>query len=268
MSRGINVAGTSWRVLTSEPKLLVYPAIALAGQALALGAFVAGVLGTGGSTDHITASNAVATYLYFVASTTASVWAAAGISVVVRNRLEGGTAPWTIGFSEANKRLPALIGWAALTSLVTLALRVLEDKLGWLGKLLTIGGELAWSVATLLVVPVMVFEDEGPVGAVGRSARLFKARWGEGLSGGFANGVRLLGLWIVGALLVLIGFGINPLVGLVMLAFCVVSITLISDALTSVFTTALYSYAKTGELPRYFSASELACVTPRSGDVC
>ena len=274
VSRGVNVASTSWHVLRSEPKLLVYPAIALGGQLAILGVFALAAFGSGASTEHITPGNALGVYLYFVASSAVSAWAAAGITIVVQERLNGGNAPWTIGFSGANKHLPALIGWAMLTSLVTLVLRVLEDKLGWLGRLLTIGGAVAWSVATLMVIPVIVLENENPVSAVSRSSKLFVARWGETVAGGFANGVRIFGAWLAAFLVVFVSFLINPMLGLVALVFCVVTILLITDALESVFTAALYSYARTGELPRFFTRSELGipddvwleqCMRPATG---
>jgi hypothetical protein len=255
---GLNVASGSWHALRREPKLLCYPAVALGGQVAAIAVYSGLVFALGPDQERST-GEIVALYLYLVASTALSAWAAVGISVVIQDRINGGTAPWTIGFAEANKRLPRILQWSLLAASVGLALRLLQDRLGWVGKLVVGGLGVAWSLATVMVIPVIAFEDAGPFTAVNRSKSLFRARWGEEIAGGFANGVRILGVWLVAIVIGAIAFMINPWLGFIVAVVLLGAVVTIEEALSSVFQTCLYHYARTGEQPRFFTPDEIGC---------
>ena len=49
-------------------------------------------------------------------------------------------------------------------------------------------GGLGWSLATFLVVPVLVAEGLGPIDAVRRSSQLLKRTWGEQIAGNVGVG--------------------------------------------------------------------------------
>ena len=86
--------------------------------------------------------------------------------------------------------------------MVGTAIRLLEQRLGLVGRLIGVAGGLAWAVATFLVIPVLAFENVGPFGAIKRSSSILKARFGTIARGGLRFGFLFLGLSL-GALLVL-----------------------------------------------------------------
>jgi hypothetical protein len=79
------------------------------------------------------------------------------------------------------------------------------------GRILGFAGGLAWIVASYLVIPVLAFENLGPIDAVKRSSSILKARFGTVTRSGLRFGAIFAGLSI-GALLVLM-FGVALIVG-------------------------------------------------------
>ena len=70
-----------------------------------------------------------------------------------------------------------------------MVLRAVQERMGFIGKIVVGIIGMAWNVATFLAVPVLVAEDVSPVDAVKRSMSLLKKTWGEQLMGGFSIGV-------------------------------------------------------------------------------
>ena len=95
-----------------------------------------------------------------------------------------------------------IFSWAILSAVVGTAIRLLEQRLGLVGRLIGFAGGLAWAVATFLVIPVLAFENVGPLEAVKRSSSILKARFGTVARGGLRFGLLFLG-FSLGALLVI-----------------------------------------------------------------
>ena len=70
-------------------------------------------------------------------------------------------------------RAESRTGWgrhyACIAGTVGLFLRALEERVRWLGRIVVGLIGLAWTLATFLVVPVLVARDLGPIGAVKRA---------------------------------------------------------------------------------------------------
>ncbi len=71
---------------------------------------------------------------------------------------------------------------------------LLETRLGLVGRIIGFAGGLAWAVATFLVIPVLAFENVGPIEAVKRSSSILKAQFGTVVRGGLRFGLLFLGL--------------------------------------------------------------------------
>ena len=81
-------------------------------------------------------------------------------------RLEGGDPTLSDGFAAARSRLGAILGYAAIAATVGVLLQAMKGKdNNVLVRLAGSGLGLAWTLATFLVVPVLVSRDIGPVDA-------------------------------------------------------------------------------------------------------
>jgi hypothetical protein len=132
-----------------------------------------------------------------------------------------------------------------------LVTRIIEERVGILGRLIGVAVGLAWAVATFLVVPILVVENVGPIEGIKRSMALLRRTWGEGLvcrvgigaATGLISLVFMLACGIVIAIAVQIGN--VPLIVMTVLAAIagLIAIGVISRTLAGIFMAALYAYA-------------------------
>jgi hypothetical protein len=123
---------------------------------------------------------------------------------------------------------------------------------GFAGRLVEWVGDVAWSLASFFVVPVLALEDVGVGTALRRSASTIRRTWGESVTGaaliGFGSGFVVLALVGVGALGVGIGqAGYVAGYGLTALAVVAAAALIAAQsAVVLVFRLAVYRHA-TGE---------------------
>ena len=175
-----------------------------------------------------------------------------------RIRLDGGDPTVADGFRIALSRWPQILGYAAIAATVGMILRMIQERAGLLG--------LAWTVASLLVVPVLVNENIGPIDAVKRSTELLKRTWGENLVGnvgiGFVFGlltigwVLLAGTLFVFALKAQSAMAIMLTIALAVLGFLLLG--LVQSALQGVYAAALHRYAQVGDAGAGFEGAMIA----------
>ena len=183
-------------------------------------------------------------------------------------RFEGGDATFGESFRFSLSRLSVIFQWSLISATVGLLLRILHDfasRLGKPGQLIAqiviglIG--MAWSIITIFVVPVLVYENITPVNAIKKSAQVIKKTWGESL-------IRSIGLGIVQFIVfvLIIGFSIALIYGLssamgrtgVIVAISVGGLLLLLAGLvfsvaTTIFNTALYVYANNNQVADGFN---------------
>jgi hypothetical protein len=173
------------------------------------------------------------------------------------------------GLRMAAKRIPTLLAWALVASTVGLVLRVIEERADSVARFFSeILGAL-WSIAIVLVVPVLAAEELGPVQTLRRSAILFKKTWGEDV-GGSLGGMMVVGLLLLLVVLplALLSFYLynnNPALLMAGLAICgviVLALFAVVSACEMVFKTILYSFATRGPLPGDLDADALVDAFP------
>lgn len=265
--RGFRLVKKSWEVLRADKELIGLAALSLVVGLLVVAVFMVGYVAIVGfdadpdGTVEAVLGIPMAFVLTFVGVfTTASIVAAATI------RLEGGDPSVRDGVSLAWAKVDKLIVWTLITATVGLVLRAIRERTGFLGDLISGLVAMAWDVVTFLVVPVLLYEDEGPWSSVKRSASLFRQRWGEQLVGNAAIG---LALFIVAIPVFLVVGAIATAIPLLGIALGVVVVGLLVStgaALSGVFRAALYQFAVKGEAPGPFSEDDLAgSFQPRRG---
>jgi hypothetical protein len=166
----------------------------------------------------------------------------------------------------ARDRLPVIAAWALVSAAVSTVLSFLRDR-GVGGEMVAGIGGAIWSLVTFLVVPVLAFENIGPLAAMRRSASLFRQRWGQQVTGNVVIG-GVAGLVIVAGVLVIVGGvallatgdgaaevfgGFLLLVGLVV----AVAAAVFSGATRGVFGVALYRYVADDQTVGPFTAPDL-----------
>lgn len=259
ISRGFRLIGASWQVLKADRELMVLPVISFIATALVAASFFAAAWGFGLPADG--ESPQVLHYVlmglfYFTASFIAIFFNAAVIGAATI-RLKGGDPTVSDGIRLARERIGKIAGWAALTASVGLVLRALEERAGFLGRIVIAIVGAAWSAVTFFVVPVLLFEELDTVASVKRSAQIFKSRWGEQFTGNVSIGLAMfliaIPLIAVVAALGVVAWPLAVLVGV--LAFGLLGAA--GAALSGIFNAALYRFATTGETGGAFTEDDL-----------
>jgi hypothetical protein len=169
--------------------------------------------------------------------------------------LRGEPTSVAAGFALARARLPQILGYALIAATVGLVLRMIQERLGLLGRLVVGFIGLAWTVASFRVVPVLVSKDVGPIDAVKESVALLKRSWGENLIGnggiGIVFGVAMVLAVLLGAVLIGAAFVLQSIVAIVLAVIVVVLgltlLGLIQASLQGIYSAALYRYAEAGD---------------------
>ena len=253
----------SFQVLRSDKELLVFPLVAALAAIMVVATFVLPMFGLGlfenmdGGRSFELYVWGFAFYLvqYFVMFFFNS--ALVGAAMI---RLDGGDPTVSDGLRIARSKWKQILGYAAIAATIGLILRALEQRAGFLGRIVIGFIGVAWTAVTFLTVPVLVARDIGPVDAVKESASLLKQTWGENLIGNGGIGL-VLGLFNV--TLMLVGGGIAIFLasqGLTMLAIAlgvavviaVIVTALAQAALSGIYSAVLYRYAIAGDAPQGF----------------
>jgi hypothetical protein len=255
----------SWAVLRADKELIVFPIVsAIAAAFVAL--LFAVPLWISGYFDRIeengvsnVASYAALFAFYLVLYTVINFCNAALVGAALI-RLQGGDPTAADGFRIASSRMVPIVGYALIGATVGVALQAIRDKSGILGDIVAGLTELAWGLATYLVVPVLVVENVGPIDAVKRSASLLKRTWGEQVIGnagiGLVVGLAVVAAVAAGALLIWVAAalgGIALAIGVgAVVVLGVAALVAIGAALKGVYTAALYRYAADGSVGGFF----------------
>jgi hypothetical protein len=180
--------------------------------------------------------------------------ALAGRSVSIRHGVRIACARWK-----------SILLWSLLAGLVGLVIRALEERLSFVGRLVAGLIGLAWSVAAIFAVPILVREEStsNPIKVLTRSAETIKKTWGETLVG--YVGVRGANLiFALASVLFWIAAGVaayvisSPwvlLIGAVAWLPCLIAYSYLASIASKVYLCALYLYASEGTVPGAYDES-------------
>lgn len=192
----------------------------------------------------------------FVSGLPASL-AGATVIAVAMQKLEGRPPSIRDGFQLALARFPQIVLFSILAAGVGILIQLIVEKLKLGGRLAGLVVGASWTIVTLLVIPVILFENANAFEAVKRSGSLIKKRWGEGVTGhgsvALALAIVMVPLMMVGAILI----PFNLVAGIVVLVVTTLLLMTVSGALGGVFNTALYRYAADGAVGGPFERAQL-----------
>jgi len=211
-----------------------------------------------------------AAMVYFVLMYFVSMFSATFFNVAFYHEilaaLKGEVVSISRGLKFACTRWKAVLMWTIFAGIVGLIIKQIEERLGIIGRIIGRFIGLAWSVASVFVIPIIVQDEHAnPIAMLKNSAGILKRTWGESLIG--YVGIRLAsGLILIASMVLLVG----TLIGSVVLnnywpiaivgALWIVAMFVLSY-LTSVagqiFKGALYLYATNGVVPEPYSQEML-----------
>lgn len=162
------------------------------------------------------------------------------------------------GFKFAFSKSSSIAMWALLGATVGVALKMLEERFGWLGQLVIRLIGLAWNVVTIFAVPVIICNEDSfnPITNLKKSAKVIKDTWGESLIG-FLGISTLNGLLIIPivlltlALAIALGMVAGPVLAVIVGCLGFIAVVLISMLLSvaqKIYIASLYLYATEGFL--------------------
>jgi hypothetical protein len=181
--------------------------------------------------------------------------------------LGGGAVSLSGGLRFAMTRLPAIFLWSMFAGLVGYLIKTLEERVGLIGRIVLRFVGVAWSVASVFAIPILVTEDvKSPMQVLRQSAATIKKTWGEALLGFL--GLQFGGLIVILVSLVLLGGGIflsallkSPLLIAVAGGIWILwlfTFFYVMGVANHVYRGALYLFASRGAAPDPFDAESMA----------
>ncbi len=247
---GRAVLRASYDLFRQDSQMIWLPVISIASSLTALGTFVGigALMGSAPATVVFILLGVVVGNFLGTTCTVALVFGAT-------DRINGVTPTVSGCLSQAWARRDVILRWTLLSVVVGTAIRAIEERLGAVGRILGFLGNLSWAVASFLVVPVLAFENVGPIEAVKRSSKLVKERFGTVGRSGLRFG--MLFMAPVVACVVILAFGAaviktSPIAGVTMcsIAFvALIGVSIYAGAASVYMRTVLYRYSTGQSVP-------------------
>ncbi len=200
--------------------------------------------------------------IYFLSMFLATFFNVAFYSEIMA-ALDGRGVSLRRGLSTARSRWRSILGWSLLAGVVGWLIRALEQRLPLAGRIIAGLVGLAWSIAAIFAIPVIIQEPalRNPIRVLQHSAQTLKRTWGEGLIGylGFHAGTliifltSLVPLIVAGAISVMAStFWPILIVGCFWL-LAMICIAYVSGVAGHVYRCALFKYAVEGVVPEPYN---------------
>jgi hypothetical protein len=252
-SRSLELARASWSVVRADKELMWLPVMSVLSLLLIIGSLAVPVALLGGFSPAAAGGSGswLGVLVFYVATYFVGLFFNTALVGAAMIRLDGGNPTVRDGLRIAWSRVGRIFGYACIAATVGLLLRMLEERVGWIGQLVVKLLGVGWALSTFMVLPILVTRDVGPVEAVKESAGLLRKTWGENLIG--SVGLSLVFMVAYFALLLLCGLGVflgmqagsAILLAVVILGGIVALLVMaaLQATMQGVYSAALYRYA-------------------------
>jgi hypothetical protein len=247
LSNGWNLAMNSFTVLKENRQLIIFPILSGISMLLVIGSFFIAVFAAAGwdfdnlrDTDTQNVLNYVILFLYYLVNYFVIVFFNMALVHCTHLYFMGEEVTIRKGLQFSMSRIGVIFAWAAFAATVGTLLRLLQDNLGKIGKIIVSLIGVAWSVTTFFVVPIIAYEKLGPLDAFKRSASLMKEKWGESLSASFSFGLVQLVFFLAAAFVCFLLCLVSPIIGIILFVLCAFSILVVMSATKMIFISAVY----------------------------
>jgi hypothetical protein len=183
---GWQIAKTSLQVLNAHKELIIFPILSALSLLLIVASFVTVLFArVGWNIDRFQIGEInpgfqyMFVFLFYIVNYFVVVFFNMALMHCARLYFEGEEVSISKGFQFSMSRIGAIFSWAVFAATVGTVLKIAQDNLGWVGKIISGIAGIVWSVATFFVVPIIAYENLGPIEAVKRSSRMMKEKWGD-----------------------------------------------------------------------------------------
>jgi hypothetical protein len=247
LSNGWNISINSFKVLKENKHLVIFPILSTLSLILIMGSFVVTILASNGwDFEQLEVSNSSATYfllllLFYVVNYFIVVFFNMALIHCTRLYFKGEEATVGDGLRFSFSRIGAIFSWALFAGTVGAILKMIQEESGIIGKIITGIIGIVWSIATFFVVPIIAYENVGPIDAFKRSTKMMKQKWGESLGATFSFGL----IYIIAFILAAIVFAIfnatlGAIAGVAIAMLLIFIISAIMSAAQTIFVSAVY----------------------------
>ena len=166
-----------------------------------------------------------------------------GLVYNIRRIFRGEEVRFTEAMRYSRSRSGNILSWSILAATVGIVLKMMEDKLGALGRFISNLMGAAWSILSFFVLPVLTYEEVSAVEALKRSGSIMKRKWGEAIGAQFGFGIFVL----LGYFLFVLPLGItlmfvHPLFGIATGLMAAFTVHIIVSAAKNIFIAAVYQH--------------------------
>ncbi len=275
-SRSVGLVKSSWGVLRQDKELMLLPAISCITSLICVAPFfgVAFLLGSANTIDHATGTTAsfsmgpagyAVMFVAYLIGAYITIFFQAALVLAANERLTGGSPTLGSALAGAWANAGRILPWAIISATVSVVLQAIQERAGFVGRIVIGLVGLAWTLVTLLVLPILVIEQVGVKEAFTKSAHAFKKTWGENVIGNGGIGLVIMLIMFGGLILTVpvlfAGLAADSIpvivLGALLVAAVVIVVSVFGAALGGVFRTALYRYAVLGEEPAGFSQDQI-----------
>jgi len=267
----------SFHVLWQDKQLAIFPLLSALACGAVLVSFATPIIATGliedissrNGKEEITlgmkALGAGLSFLFYFVCYVVMVYFNTALVSCAMERFDGKTPTVGGGLRTANSLLPQIIGWSLLAATIGTILRMIEERVGFIGQIVVGLIGAAWSVATYFVVPVLVVERVGPTEALKRSVNVMTNSWGTALVSNIGLGLLMVLAYIAATIPAFAGLAFTiklhhwvPIVaGGTITLVLIFLIALVTSAMQMILVAALYRFAAAGTVPAGFVESDM-----------
>ena len=247
LSNGWTIAMNSFKVLKANKELIIFPILSGVSLLLVSASFFVTVLASAGwqvitiTDDYSKLAQYALIFLFYFLNYFVIVFFNVALMHCTRLYFNGEEVSLQKGLQFSISRLGAILSWALFAATVGTLLKILQENLGKIGKIIIGLIGIVWSVATFFVVPVIAFENENAFGAFKRSTQLMKDKWGQSIGASFSFGlVQLAGFALLAVPALLLGYFVHIFLGIAVAVIGIVLILAIMSAAQSVFISSVY----------------------------
>ena len=157
--RGFKLAGVSWRVIVAEPAILLVLAVGFAGMVVVSGGLFLLLFRRIPTADDLQFPNYLLALPVLWLGSVVTTYCNVVVTVMADRRLRGGEPTVADGMAVATQKLNRIFSWTLVSVAVGLVLQVIAERFRVAGAITSRLFGVAWSLATMFVIPVLALED-------------------------------------------------------------------------------------------------------------